>query len=214
VGPLSGRAQAAARRVGVKRSVAEVYGEPVVRVASVMDQMGTSTRPVMVMDSQGNGYWMKGRWRIEHPHAPFVQRSLVTEQLVGRIGELLEAPVCDVCVGHLDASLCSGPAEHLLPGRVHLSRQLSRARDSYACADDAVNRPRFAAYAVLFGLLNGNDRQFLSDEPHATCLQRRPRAVATRRLEVDAAVPCRGAVGGGEAVRVGYDRSAPRCRRF
>jgi hypothetical protein len=117
---------------------------------------GTASGAVLLSCDDGNHYVIKGRQS---------QRQIVNDQIVGRLGEAISAPVGEVC--HVDV-----PAEliqrnqttmgHMAEGLAHGSLYVPDCEDSRALLyhDMPENRKRYALMAVLYGWTFANDHQY------------------------------------------------------
>jgi hypothetical protein len=91
---------------------------------------------------------------------------IITDHLVGRVGELLEAPVGHVALVNVPAELIAGQGSqlaHVAPGVSHGSKWIPGCTDREGVAHTQLpeNRVRFARLAVLYGLFGANDHQFI-----------------------------------------------------
>jgi hypothetical protein len=96
-------------------------------------------------------------------------RSLVNEQIVGRIGEAMGAPVGHVELVNVPAELVSiePGLQHIMPGFCHGCRFLgdNMGRRSIENTQLPENRPRFSRLCVLYGWAGSADDQFLYCAP-------------------------------------------------
>lgn len=112
--------------------------------------------------SDGKRYWIKPLNNRQDP------RVCVTEQIVGRIGELLGAPTCIVRTIEISTAL-AGWRFHdqatLEAGIAHASLETPNALETYSLEhrkDDA-NASRHAYLLALYDLCWGDDPQWLMD---------------------------------------------------
>jgi len=116
--------------------------------------------PFLGAGNDGHRYWIKPLNNQQSPRVP------ITEQIVGRIGTLIDAPVCSVKLIEITEE-CSDwefMADRLLePGIAHGSQQISGARDTYVLGnrrkDD--NRTRHCYFMALYDWCWGDDAQWL-----------------------------------------------------
>lgn len=123
------------------------------------------TRPVLALAADGSEWLLKGPWREDWAaDAPKVRRSLVAEQVVARLGRLLDAPVPEAALVVLTEQLRSQQAAlaHLELGWLHASRWLRGASPVLRSPSErAVPRDDAAALAVLLGWCEAHDAQFV-----------------------------------------------------
>ena len=143
-----------------------------------------ATMPAMIRCSDGEMYIVKGAQ---------VGRSLVTEQIVGRLGAMIEAPVARVELVDVSRELIGDDEAidqrgtnwvgHFLPGIAHGSAFIANCTDDWELAyqHQGDNPTRLARLAVLYGWVKGDDYQFLyeADPPrlvyafdHGECFPR------------------------------------------
>ncbi|MCA1789088.1 MAG: hypothetical protein LC667_04280 [Thioalkalivibrio sp.] len=95
-------------------------------------------------------------------------RSAVNDQVIGRLGKAMGAPVPRVTLVDVPGELISMQPEmaHMQPGLAHGSEVVPSVSDSYLIehATARVNRGRFAKLAVLWGWVSVFDRQYLYTE--------------------------------------------------
>jgi hypothetical protein len=140
----------AAQAVPARTVVAHTFGQ---------DWPENSSRPVLLTCDDGKDYVVKGR------HAG---RIPVNDQIIGRLGRAMGAPVARVTLVNVPQELISLQPEmaHLAPGLAHGSEVVQSVIDSYVIehAASPVNRGRFAKLAVLWGWVSVFDRQYLYTE--------------------------------------------------
>ncbi len=124
---------------------------------------GTYSNPALLACDGGCKYVVKGRQ---------VGRGLITDHVVGRLGQVMGAPVSQVSVVDLPAQLVEAePQLHHMPyGLSHGSLWIPDCseRSSFTYKDVPENRTRFALLAVLYGWVFPGDHQFIyqNDPPH------------------------------------------------
>jgi hypothetical protein len=131
-----------------------------IRAETFVQKFPTSSSPVRLICGDEEEYVVKSM------HAG---RMIVTEQVVGRLGETCGAPVglpalIDVPAGLIDAE---PEMAHMTPGLAHGSRWIPGC--THGGFDHmAANRSRFAELALLYGWTLASDHQFIyrNDAPH------------------------------------------------
>lgn len=118
--------------------------------------------PRLVVCDNGKNYYIKGMVS----NRPLLGRALVSEQVVGRIGLLIGAPVANVELVELPHDLIRvNPAiAPMLPGICHGSEEIkdvSADRSPIAHTAIVENRARFALLAILYGLCVAQDHQYV-----------------------------------------------------
>ena len=115
------------------------------------------SQPQKAVSFDGRSWWVKPTTNPQGPHVP------VTEYVVGRLGRLIEAPVCTVALVEIPADIetpqCpSGIAYGSLdvPGTVNIGPPLQHRSE-----DD--NAPRQVGVHALFDWCFGDDAQWLYD---------------------------------------------------
>lgn len=96
-------------------------------------------------------------------------KTMVNEQLVGRLGAAMGAPVGDVAFVEVPQALIAAEPQMapLAAGIVHGSRfmrDVSNDRQNIAPIELDVNRDRFALLAILYGWIGASDHQVLYRE--------------------------------------------------
>lgn len=123
----------------------------------------SASRPVAVLCNDGYSYVVKGRNS---------GRQAVNDQIVGRLGSLLQAPVgvTGLIEVHEELIRAEPAMSHLSPGLAHGTRLIPHCteRAGLEHTGEPQNRDRFARLTVLFGWVGGNDHQFIyqNGEPH------------------------------------------------
>lgn len=146
-----------------KRLIMAAPAPPVVIAHTVLGRVNTHAKPGIFECDDGNVYYVKG---------PQVGRSLYADQVVARIGIVLGAPVAIPAIVGVPAELIAISGDKFAdfhPGLGHATRQIENCRDGlfeYGAVPE--NRSRFLALAVLYGLCDASDHQFLyaSRSPH------------------------------------------------
>lgn len=120
----------------------------------------TASQPRRVKCSDGQYYVVKGR---------IAGKTMVNDQLVGRLGAAMGAPVGDVALVEIPQLLVDADPQMspVTAGIVHGSRfmrEVSNERQNLAPLDLDVNRERFALLAILYGWVGASDHQVLYRE--------------------------------------------------
>ena len=138
----------------------------------------TGWRPVKLRVEGGGEFAVKGLWRCPtHDNLP-PGRTMFNENVVGRLGRFMLAPVPEVALVYVSQELIdqsTGVMGHLRSGIAHGSRLIENStpaepKHQMRCPIEPQNRPRFAHLAVLFGWTNVsddskiNDAEFLYDQ--------------------------------------------------
>lgn len=109
----------------------------------------------------------KGRYYLKN--ARIEPRALVGEQIVARLGAVLGAPVPEVVLLHWSKDHIPAHMRDLYgPGLAHGSRKVGGAhveelKQRVGYVDVADNRTRYLKLAVLFGLTDADDAQFIAE---------------------------------------------------
>lgn len=128
-----------------------------------LKKWGTYSRPVLLACDDGNEYVVKGQ------HAG---RGIVNDQVIGRLGSAIGAPVGDVALVYIpDALVAAEPAmSDIKPGISHACRWIPGCTEREHIVHTTVpeNRGRFAALALVYGWVHAQDHQFIytNDPPH------------------------------------------------
>ncbi len=136
-----------------------VQGDDLPIIAETFHKKWASfSRPVLV------GCDDLGLWVVKGPQ-PQNKRAICNEQVVARLGRLLQAPVCDVEIVALPAELCSLQPElaDVSPGLSHGVRFVPDCTDRETVKhwDQPQNRARFAALQVLYTWTHAGDHQLI-----------------------------------------------------
>lgn len=124
---------------------------------------GSASAPVVLGCDDGNDYVVKGQQ---------AGRAIVNEQIVGKLGVALKAPVGQVNLIDVPADLIGMQADlkHIPAGVSHGSHLIPDCSDRQWLAHQDVpdNRLRFAALAVLYGWIPAGDHQLIYSQtaPH------------------------------------------------
>ncbi len=126
---------------------------------------GTASRPVLMTCDNGAEFVIKG---MTH------DRTLVTEQIVGRLGRVIGAPVATVELVFVSPELVKAEPQlaHVTPGLVHGSKWIADCTDRSGVevkyANMSENRNRFALLSVLYSWVSAQDQQFIYEKaaPH------------------------------------------------
>jgi hypothetical protein len=123
----------------------------------------TASQAVELACADGNKYVVKGLRNDEQQG-----RMVFNDQVAGRLGALLRAPVPEVNLVEVTVELIAanpnrnGQMGHLVPGTAHGSLRIDGVTeriDNFDYADE--NRARYASLAIFFGWLVAGDRQFI-----------------------------------------------------
>lgn len=123
----------------------------------------SASKPVEIKCDDGQNYFVKGQQ---------AGRALVNDHIVGSLGKVIDAPVPDVRLVVLSDDLVkNNPVLTHMPADIsHGSLRIPGATEFRQAMyqDEAVNRPRFASLAILYGWMSASDHQLLfKDEyPH------------------------------------------------
>lgn len=128
----------------------------------------TASKPVALKCDDGNVYVVKSR----QPANPMMHRAIANEQIVGRLGTLIDAPIPSIAQIEIPAPLIANQPEmaHMTAGLAHgslFSSDLTE-REAISHLDVPPNRARFARLAVLYGWVVAADHQFFysKSDPH------------------------------------------------
>jgi hypothetical protein len=117
---------------------------------------GSASAPVVLGCEDGHDYVVKGQQ---------AGRAIINEQIVGRLGAELGAPVGQVNLIEVPADLIGMQADlkHMPAGVSHGSRLIPGCSDRQWIAHHDVpeNKQRFAALAVLYGWIPAGDHQLI-----------------------------------------------------
>lgn len=116
----------------------------------------TSAKPAVLGCSDGNDYVVKGSQ---------TGKVVVNEQVVARLGHMLDAPIPPVQLIGVTTdlhSICSH-LRYIQAGYAHGSRLINDCSDKrwLSKENDAENGPRIAALAVLYGWMQAGDPQLI-----------------------------------------------------
>lgn len=139
------------------------------KMAVYHETLGSWSRPMRVtvapldslLPTADDRYVVKAR-RIGREQE--LTRVMLCDQLVGRLGALLQAPVPPVDLVYIPERMVTATPElrDVLPGLAHGSREIPNCGDresvTYVTTE---NRARFARLAVLYGWCAADDHQFL-----------------------------------------------------
>jgi hypothetical protein len=136
-------------------------------------------RPVKVRVEGGYEYIIKGLWRLGWPTHDGLSpaRTIFSEQVAGRLGSLMLAPIPEVALIDVPQQLIDQHADvmqHLSGGLAHGSRFIencvsAQPKHLMHFPVETQNRSRFALLAIFFGWTNGHvgepihDAEFLYD---------------------------------------------------
>lgn len=129
-------------------------------VVPLQQSSGGGSGSYLVRADDGARYWCKAANNPQGPKVP------VTEQVVGRLGELIGAAVCHTELVYIPTALTGWeyrPGHQLEEGWVHGSlaeRPVTESRDlKHRLEDD--NRARHASFFAVYDWLWGGDSQWL-----------------------------------------------------
>lgn len=121
----------------------------------------TSARPALFRCYDNRKYIIKGQQ---------AGRQIVNDQIVARLGVIINAPVGYPRIAEIDSELSEGYPEldYLTPGTAHATLFIEGCKDerdlSKFYTEQAENIPRFASLCVLYGWVLARDHQFLFEE--------------------------------------------------
>lgn len=124
---------------------------------------GGGSKPFLAVDDQRRRWWLKV---INNPQGG---RVLVTDHVIGRVGSLIDAPVCEVVIVRISPELAGfeyAPGRHLEPGLAHASRHIEGVLEIRGLVhrEEDDNRGRHAGIFVLYDWCWGSDDQWLYSE--------------------------------------------------
>ncbi|MES2461812.1 MAG: HipA family kinase [Armatimonadota bacterium] len=158
-------------RENIRNGTAHIHPEPLPYALTVLSRLDTSTKPFLAKCSNGNEYWIKA---FGHDTDPWHKRSLVTDQIAGRLGCAMGAPVARVGLIEItDAFLhpdVNPELNDLVTGVYHASENIKNCYDGqfHIEAETPAARSRVATLSLFYGLLVADDHQYLyeSEPPH------------------------------------------------
>lgn len=119
----------------------------------------TQTMPVVLLCEETGGHMAEYVVKAKSSYVGW--RSLFNEQVIGRLGQALGAPVPPIALIDVPNELIAGlfQMRHMLDGIAHGSRVISHVTDSDTVRNYRIpeNRARFAALAVLYGWVGVDD---------------------------------------------------------
>lgn len=147
-------------RTDLERLIAHPVKEPLIIRAFLGPPMTQgASRPIVSRAMDGYNYVLKGRQ---------AGRQIINDQIVGRLGVLLGAPVPPIYIAEVDECLTNDPDEpeyhYFHSGLAHASQLISGCmddRDIFRYQGQLANRSRFARLSVLYGWVEASDRQFI-----------------------------------------------------
>ncbi|WP_206818176.1 HipA family kinase [Chroococcus sp. FPU101] len=152
----------AERRAQWRQALASSLMHPVTSIRAVEYTRGwrTKSEPVLLECEDGNDYVVKGQQ---------AGRQIVNDQLVARLGKLLDAPVGKPEIILIPQTLINNNPRYLenfRAGTAHGTLWIKDCRDSYTliATGEAENRHRLVLLATLYGWICASDRQFLFKE--------------------------------------------------
>jgi hypothetical protein len=132
---------------------------PVVRAETYIKSFPTASRPVLVRCDDDNDYVVKGRQ---------AGRMIVTDHVVGAVGQLANAPVGEPVLVDVPDELVAAEPEmaHVAAGLAHGSRWIPNCGERESIEHCSSNRERFSQLALLYGWTCASDHQFIyENEP-------------------------------------------------
>lgn len=124
----------------------------------------TASKPVLLRCDDDKEYVVKGQQ---------AGRMIYNDQVIGKLGKRMEAPVPKVVLVDLPEELINAEPEmsHMTPGVSHGSLFITNSTErenDIMHTDITENVARFARLAALFGWVHANDRQFIyeNSRPH------------------------------------------------
>ncbi len=131
-----------------------------VKAMTFLKKWGSFSKPVALKCDDGGEYVVKGLQAAQQ-----MGRPICNEQIVGRLGQQLGAPIPELALVEVTQQLIAIEPElsHLQPGVCHGIRLMNNCTDRKWLEHFNVidNRPRFAALAVLYGWIPSNDNQLI-----------------------------------------------------
>lgn len=132
----------------------------VTATAALRQSTGGSSGSFLVVADDGRRYWCKSLNNLQHPRVP------ANEQIVGRLGALIGAPVCDVALVRIPDDLAGWefrPGHALEVGLASGSLAVEPAVETRALDNRALddNARRHAGIYALHDWLGGSDAQWL-----------------------------------------------------
>lgn len=139
-------------------------GSPTLNLRAVTQQGGQSAAsPCLGKCSDGGSWWIK-------PPVGGMTRALAAEWVVGRLGRLIGAPVCEVALVEIPQALlpCEfAPGKPLVAGTGCASRDIggtpTEIRTALQHREDDDNRRRHAGVFAIVDWFYGHDLQWLVD---------------------------------------------------
>lgn len=126
---------------------------------------GSASGPVLCRCSDGFRYVVKDS---RNRGGQDIRRVMVTEQIVGRLGARIQAPVANVNFVDVPAELIARNASmaHMLPGLAHGSKWIVDCtdREGVRYQTSPGNPGRFALLAVLYTWTHASDHQFIYEK--------------------------------------------------
>lgn len=128
---------------------------PVV-MATFLEKIGSVSQPVKLIGQDGSIYLAKGRQN---------GRMIVNEQIVGMLGELINAPVGSPLFANVPPELIALEPQmsHMPEGVCHATSWIENCTDRQGITYTNVpgNKERFACLAVLYSWVQANDHQWI-----------------------------------------------------
>lgn len=133
-----------------------------IRSSTYLRKWPSHSQPVALVCEDGGNYVVKA---LQANRVAEMGRVMVNDQIVARMGQLIDAAVPKVALIDVPAVLIANQPEmsHMLAGIAHGSLFIENVteRDNFQHTNVPENRPRFAKLAVLFGWIGAQDHQFV-----------------------------------------------------
>jgi len=118
------------------------------------------SKSVLLTCHDGEEYAVKGQQR----RAGRYHRTLIADQVIGRLGAAMGAPVGETVLVDVPQELivAEPDLQHLEPGLAHACRWIPNCSEKATkFRESKENRERFARLAILYGLAGGHDQQVI-----------------------------------------------------
>lgn len=137
--------------------------QDLIEAHTYVDGWGSASRPALVKCTDGREYVVKGSQ---------AGRMIIADQVVGRLGQEIGAPVAEVMLIHVPEALVQAEPRlaHFQPGIGHGSAWIPGCteRSGLNHQNTRENRGPFSSLAILYGWMFANDDQFIyrNQQPH------------------------------------------------
>jgi len=132
-----------------------------IQAHTFLQKWTTQSQPVALICDGGEKYVVKAL-QINRPE---MNRLMVNEQIVARLGKLMHAPVPRAAYIDVPAELIAAEPNmtQMIPGVAHGSQFVEDVTERMGIDHTGVpeNRPRFARLAILYGWVGAADHQFM-----------------------------------------------------